>query len=287
MFRSAGSRFKMALSQEKPLQMAGVINPITALLAREAGFKSLYLSGAGFSNANLGLPDLALSSLTEVAEATRRITSIVELPLLVDADTGWGSLVNVQRTIHELECAGAAGVHLEDQSWPKRCGHHSEKKLVSPQEMVDRIKAAVDSKKNKDFVIMARTDAYSAEGMAGALERLQDYMKAGADMLFVEALTTLEEYQTCVKSLTLPILANITEFGKTPLFSVKDLANVGVQIVLYPMTALRAMNKTALHVYQTLKREGSQAALLPDMQTREELYRLIRYEEFASKINKD
>ena len=273
-----------ALKAENPLQIAGVINASAALLAQEAGFKALYLSGAGIANAAFGLPDLSLTTLTEVVTEVNRITHIVDLPLLVDGDTGFGGRLNIERLVKELIIAGAAGVHLEDQTWPKRCGHLPDKRLVSTHEMVEKLQSAVETRNqlNPDFVIMARTDALANEGLNGAIERSKVYAQTGADMIFAEGVTTLQEYQAFVEALPLPILANCTEFGKTPLFTKEEFQDVGVQMVLYPLSAFRAMNKAAMKVYQTIRRTGTQKSLINDMQTREELYQLLRYDDYKT-----
>lgn len=279
-----GGRLRAALKKENPLQIVGVINALCALLAKEAGFQALYLSGAGVSNAQFGLPDLGLTSLTEVAEETRRITACVDTPLLVDADTGWGSVLTVARTVTELQRAGAAGLHLEDQNLPKRCGHRENKKLISSIDMVDKIKAATDARTDASFVIMARTDAITVEGVSHAVERARHYAEAGADMIFVEAPTRIEEYAEFSKALSVPILANMTEFGKTPLFTVEELKAKGVQLVLYPLSAFRVMNKAAENLYKTLRTQGTQKEKIKDMQTRDELYALLHYTDYEGKI---
>lgn len=281
---SAGQQFKEALRLENPLQIAGVINACAGLLAKKSGFKALYLSGAGVANAALGLPDLGLSTFSEVAEEIRRITARVELPLLVDGDTGFGNTLTIQRMIQEFESAGAAAVHLEDQQWPKRCGHRPGKQLVSSQEMVDRIKAALDARRDTNFMIMARTDALAVEDLETSLERVREYQKAGADMIFAEAVPNLEVYQAFVKAVSIPVLANMTEFGKTPLFTLNELKSVGVKMLLYPLSAFRAMNYAALQVYTTIKEQGTQQSLLPIMQTREELYELLNYYHYESQL---
>lgn len=281
---SKGLAFRQALKAENPLQIMGVINAIAALLAQQAGFQSLYLSGAGVANACFGLPDLGMTSSTEVAEEIRRITDTVDLPLLVDADTGFGSLLNVARTVSSFEKAGASGLHLEDQSWPKRCGHRPGKKCISETEMCDRLKAALDARRDNQFVIMARTDAYAEEGLDKAIERACKYVEAGADMMFAEAFANLQDYETFVKAVKVPVLANITEFGKTPLFTTEELKSVGIEMVLYPLSAFRAMNQAALKVYTTIRKEGTQKAVLQTMQTREELYHLLDYYKYEDKI---
>ncbi len=285
MNESAGSRLRKLLKEKDPLQVVGVINACCALLAQQAGFKALYLSGAGVANAAWGLPDLGITSLADVTEEVRRITGCVNLPLLVDGDTGWGSGLNIQHTIHEFIRAGAAGVHLEDQFWPKRCGHRSGKRLISSQEMVDRLKAAVDARSDPNFIIIARTDALGIEDLGAVIQRAVEYEKAGADMIFVEAVTDLEHYRQFAKAVQVPVLANITEFGQTPLFSVSDLKSVGVKLILYPLSAFRAMNKAALNVYQTIRTKGSQSTVIDTMQTREELYQLLDYYKYEQQLD--
>jgi len=282
---SAGARLWAALAAEKPLQMAGTVNAYSALLAREAGFRAIYLSGAGVANASFGLPDLGITSLNDVCEDIRRITSACELPLLVDADTGWGGAFNIARTVTQMTRAGAAGLHLEDQVQTKRCGHRPGKALVSCDEMVDRLKAAVDARTDSRFVIMARTDAHAVEGQAQALARAAAYVEAGADMIFAEALTTLDEYRQFTSVIKVPVLANLTEFGKTPLYTVSELAAVGIAMTLYPLSAFRAMSKAALAVYTTLRAQGTQKAVVPTMQTREELYGVLGYHAYEDKLD--
>ena len=282
---SAGVRFRNALEAERPLQIAGTINAFTALLAEKAGFRAIYLSGAGVANASFGLPDLAMTTLNDVCEDVRRIASASDVPLLVDADTGWGSAFMIGRTIREMIRAGAAGCHLEDQVAVKRCGHRPGKALVEPQEMCDRIRAAVDGRIDDQFVIMARTDAHAVEGQQAALDRAASYVEAGADMIFAEALTTLAEYRQFTETINVPVLANLTEFGKTPLFTIKELADVGVRMTLYPLTAFRAMSATALDIYKTLREDGTQTAVLDRMQTRKELYDVLGYQAYEDKLD--
>ncbi|MFO7278051.1 MAG: methylisocitrate lyase [Pseudomonadota bacterium] len=282
---SAGARLRAAVDAERPLQIVGTVNAYCALLAREAGFRAIYLSGAGVANASFGLPDLAITTLPDVCEDVRRITGATDLPLLVDADTGFGSAFNIARTCRDLIRAGAAGMHLEDQVQAKRCGHRPGKALVSREEMVDRIKAAVDARTDEHFVVMARTDAHAVEGLEAALERAAAYVEAGADMIFAEALTSLEEYRRFTGSLGVPVLANITEFGRTPLFTVAELASAGVRLVLYPLSAFRAMSRAALDVFETIRREGTQKSVLDRMQTRAELYRVLGYHEYERKLD--
>lgn len=282
---SAGAKFRAALQAERPLQIVGAVNAYTALLAKRAGFKALYLSGAGVANASFGMPDLAMTTLNDVCEDIRRITSATDLPLLVDADTGWGGAFMIARTMAEMSRAGAAGCHLEDQVAAKRCGHRPGKALVSSQEMCDRITAAVDGRGARDFIIMARTDAHAVEGQQAALDRAAAYVAAGADMIFAEALTTLDEYRQFTDVIKVPVLANLTEFGKTPLFTTDELAGVGVSMALYPLSAFRAMSKAALDVYQTLRSDGTQQASVAAMQTRTELYDVLGYQDYEDKLD--
>jgi methylisocitrate lyase len=283
---TAGARLRAALEAERPLQIVGTINAYAALLARAAGFRAIYVSGAGVANASFGVPDLGITSLDDVCEDVRRITGACELPLLVDADTGFGSAFNIARTCRELARAGAAGLHLEDQVQAKRCGHRPGKALVAAEEMVDRLKAAVDARTDASFVVMARTDAHAVEGLEAALERAQRYVGAGADMIFAEALTSLEEYRQFTAAVRVPVLANLTEFGRTPLFTLAELAATGVRLVLYPLSAFRAMSQAALAVYETIRREGTQRAVLPRMQTREELYAVLGYHAYEERLDR-
>ena len=282
---SAGKRFREALKEESPLKIIGTINAYSALQATKTGFKALYLSGAGVANASYGLPDLGMTGLEDVCIDIRRITSRVDTPLLVDADTGWGGAFNIARTVQEMTRAGAAGCHIEDQVAQKRCGHRPNKALVSKEEMCDRIKAAVDAKIDPDFVIMARTDAHASEGQAAAIERAKTYVEAGADMIFAEAIHTLKEYEEFTSVIKAPVLANITEFGATPMFTVEELASVGIKMVLYPLSAFRAMNKAALTVFETIAREGTQDSVLELMQTRKELYEMLDYHSYEDKLD--
>jgi len=282
---SAGARLRAAVEAERPLQVVGTINAYAALLAQDAGFRALYLSGAGVANASFGLPDLGITSLNDVCEDVRRISAACPLPLLVDADTGFGSAFNIARTCRELIRAGAAGMHLEDQVSAKRCGHRPGKALVPAAEMVDRLKAAVDARADGEFVIMARTDAHAVEGQSAALERAAAYSQAGADMIFAEALQTLEEYRQFAASLEVPVLANITEFGQTPLFSTAELAAAGVRLVLYPLSAFRAGAKAAVTVYGAIRRHGTQKSVLDLMQTRAELYEVLGYLAYEKKLD--
>lgn len=282
---SAGARFRAALEAERPLQVVGTINAYTALLAERAGYRAIYLSGAGVANASFGLPDLGMTGLNDVCEDIRRITGATDVPLLVDADTGWGAAFNIARTVKEMIRAGAGALHLEDQVSAKRCGHRPGKALVSTQEMCDRIRAAVDGRTDEDFVLMARTDAHAVEGQPQAVERALAYVEAGADMIFAEALTTLKEYRQFTDAVRVPVLANITEFGKTPLFTTRELGDAGVRLALYPLSAFRAMSAAALAVYETLRREGTQQAVVDTMQSRMELYEVLGYHEYERKLD--
>ncbi len=284
MSSSAGDRLRAGVQAENPLQVVGTINAYSALLAQRAGFKALYLSGAGVANASFGLPDLGMTTLNDVCEDVRRITSACDLPLLVDADTGFGAAFSIARTTRELIRAGAAGMHLEDQVQAKRCGHRPGKALVSTQEMADRVKAAVDARVD-NFVVMARTDAHAVEGQNAAIERACRYVDAGADMIFAEALTSLDEYRQFIATVSVPVLANITEFGRTPLFTVKELQDAGVRLVLYPLSAFRAMSRAAELVYESIRRDGTQQGVLERMQTRNELYDVLGYHEYERKLD--
>ena len=282
---SAGARFRAALEAESPLQIVGTINAYTAMLAEKAGFRAIYLSGAGVANASFGLPDLAMTTLNDVTEDIRRIASATDVPLLVDADTGWGSAFMIARTIREMTWAGAAGCHLEDQVAVKRCGHRPGKALVEPSEMCDRLKAAADGRIDPQFVIMARTDAHAVEGQQAAIDRAAAYVEAGADMIFAEALTTIDEYQQFTDVIKVPVLANLTEFGKTPLFTTAELAAVGVAMTLYPLSAFRAMSAAAIDVFATIRRDGTQQAVVEKMQTRTELYDVLGYQAYEDKLD--
>ncbi|MHA3051543.1 methylisocitrate lyase [Acinetobacter sp. ANC 4633] len=283
---SAGQRFRDAVAAEKPLQVVGAINANHALLAKRAGYKAIYLSGGGVAAGSLGLPDLGISNLDDVLTDVRRITDVCDLPLLVDADTGFGaSAFNIARTTKSLIKFGAAAMHIEDQVGAKRCGHRPNKAIVSQQEMVDRIKAAVDARGDDKFVIMARTDALAVEGLQAAIDRAGAYIEAGADMLFPEAITELSMYKQFADAVHVPILANITEFGSTPLFTTEELASADVSIALYPLSAFRAMNKAAENVYQTLRKEGTQKNVVDTMQTRQELYERINYHQFEQYLD--
>ncbi|BEO41398.1 2-methylisocitrate lyase [Serratia marcescens] len=284
--RSPGLAFRQALSKEKPLQIAGAINANHALLAQRAGFQAIYLSGGGVAAGSLGLPDLGISTLDDVLTDIRRITDVCPLPLLVDVDSGFGaSAFNVARTVRSVSKAGAAALHIEDQVGAKRCGHRPNKAIVSTEEMVDRIKAAVDARSDPDFVIMARTDALAVEGLEAAIERAQAYVAAGADMLFPEAITELGMYRRFAEATQVPILANITEFGATPLFTTEELRNARVDMALYPLSAFRAMNRAAERVYRALREEGTQKNVIDTMQTRNELYESINYYLFEEKLD--
>ena len=282
---SPGSRFRTALTIEKPLQVVGVINAYAARLAETSGYRVLYLSGGGVAASSLGLPDLGITTLEDVLIDTRRITDTTDLPLLVDVDTGFGSAFNIARTIKSLIKAGAAGMHIEDQVQAKRCGHRPGKAIVSTEEMVDRIKVAIDARTDPEFVVMARTDALALEGLQATIERACAYVEAGADMIFPEAVTELAMYQKITDAVKVPVLANLTEFGLTPLFTLAELAGVGVSIALYPLSAFRAMSAAAAKVYLTLRREGTQKDVLPIMQTRAELYEYLNYYAYEQKLD--
>ena len=282
---SAGARLRAAVDAERPLQVAGTINAYTALLAERAGFRAIYLSGAGVANASFGLPDLGMTSLNDVCEDVRRISSATDVPLLVDADTGWGGAFNIAKTCADLIKSGAGGMHLEDQVSAKRCGHRPGKALVPAAEMVDRIKAAVDGRTDPNFVIMARTDAHAVEGQQAALDRAASYVEAGADMIFAEALKTLDEYKQFTGKIRVPVLANLTEFGQTPLFTVTELGAVGIRLALYPLSAFRAMSQAALAVYAAIRDDGTQKSVVNTMQTRAELYDVLGYHDYERKLD--
>lgn len=282
---SAGERFRAAVEEEKPLQVAGAINAYTARMAEATGFRALYLSGGGVAANSLGVPDLGISTMEDVLTDVRRITDATSLPLLVDIDTGWGGAFNIARTIKSMTKAGAAAVHIEDQVSAKRCGHRPGKELVAAGEMADRIKAAVDARTDEQFVIMARTDALANEGLAAAIERARAYVAAGADMIFAEAVTELGQYAEFRKAAGVPVLANITEFGQTPLWTRQELAAAGVDMILYCCAAYRAMNAAALQVYEAIRREGTQKSVVGMMQTREELYRYLDYHAYEKKLD--
>ena len=280
-----GALFRQALAEEKPLQIVGAINAYAALLAASAGYRALYLSGAGVANASYGLPDLGMTSLHDVLEDVRRLTAATPLPLLVDVDTGWGGAFNIARAVREMIRAGAAAVHMEDQVAAKRCGHRPNKAIVDTGEMCDRIKAAVDAKTDAAFVVMARTDALQVEGFDAVLERVARFEEAGADAIFAEAMTDLQMYARVVAAVRVPVLANITEFGKTPLYTREDLAGVGVAMALYPLSAFRAMSQAALRVYRAIREQGTQAQVVESMQTRDELYDVLGYREYEAKLD--
>jgi methylisocitrate lyase len=282
---TAGKRFRTALATHKPLPIVGAVNAFSAMLAERSGHKAIYLSGAGVANASFGLPDLGVTSLNDVAEDARRITSATDLPLLVDADTGWGGAFNIAKTVKDLERAGVAAIHIEDQVQQKRCGHRPNKEIVSKAEMVDRIKSAADARNDENFFLMARTDAFAQEGLQAALDRAHACVEAGADGIFAEAVHTLEDYKAFTSALDVPVLANITEFGQTPLFSQQALGDVGCAMVLYPLSAFRAMSKAALNVYESILEHGDQKAVVDQMQTRSELYDVLNYHSFEQKLD--
>ncbi|MDA8241909.1 MAG: methylisocitrate lyase [Nitrospiraceae bacterium] len=283
---SPGAQLRRALSEEKPLQIAGSVNAYAAIMAERVGFRAIYLSGAGVANASYGLPDLGITTLSDVLTDVRRITGVTKLPLLVDADTGWGHAFMVARTVQEMIRAGAAGIHIEDQVAAKRCGQRPGKKVVSLQEMEDRIKAAVDARTDPEFVVIARTDAAAVEGLEAAVARALRYRDAGADMIFPEALGRLEDYKKFADAADVPVMANITEFGVTPLFTREELAGAGVSAVLYPLSAFRAMNAAALKVYQAIREKGTQRDVVGTMQTREELYDFLGYYGYEKKLDR-
>jgi methylisocitrate lyase len=282
---SAGGRFLEALAAESPLQIPGTINAYSALMAEKSGYKAIYLSGGGVANASYGLPDLGMTSLNDVLVDVSRITSATDLPLLVDIDTGWGGAFNIARTIREMINAGAAAIHIEDQIAEKRCGHRPNKAIVPVNEMCDRIKSAVDAKTDDDFVVMARTDALAVDGFNAVIDRVGAFVEAGADSIFAEAMTELSFYEQIVKQVSVPVLANITEFGQTPLYTLDELREAGVSMALYPLSAFRAMSLAALDVYETLRKEGTQKSVLNKMQTREELYGFLDYHSYETKLD--
>jgi methylisocitrate lyase len=286
MVESAGTGLRAAVAGEKPLQVVGAINAYVAVMAEKSGFRALYLSGAGVANAAFGLPDLGMTSLPEVLEEVRKITAVTRLPLLVDADTGFGGPLMTGRTVREMIRAGAAGVHIEDQVEPKRCGHRAGKRVVRAAEMADRLKAAVDARNDPRFVVMARTDAFATEGVEGAIERGCLYRDAGADMIFPEALTGLDQYRKVADAVGIPVLANMTEFGRTPIFTAEELAGAGVGLVLYPLSVFRAMSAAALRVLRAIRKEGSQKRVLDEMQSREELYDYLGYLDYERKLDR-
>ena len=282
---SSGTKFRKALAENNPLIIPGAINAYSAILAEKSGHQALYLSGGGVAAASYGIPDLGITSMEDVLIDVKRITDASSLPLLVDIDTGWGGAFNISRTIKEMIQAGAAAVHIEDQISQKRCGHRPNKSIVSPAEMEDRIKAAVDGRTDESFFIMARTDSFASEGMSGAIERAEGYIEQGADGIFLEAVSSLDDYKMLKESISAPVLANITEFGKTPLFSANELSSVGVDMVLFPLSAFRAMSQIAEKVYISLAKDGTQEPLLDIMQTRDELYERLNYHEYEEKLD--
>jgi len=282
---SPGARFREALGEENPLQIVGVINAYAAIMANRVGYRAVYLSGGGVANASYGLPDLGMTSMNDVLEDVRRITAAVDLPLLVDVDTGWGSAFNIARTIRSMIDAGAGAVHIEDQVAAKRCGHRPNKAIVSAGEMCDRIKAAVDAKTDAQFVVMARTDALAVAGLDAVLTRVARFVEAGADAIFAEAMTDLDMYRRVTETVDVPVLANITEFGSTPLYTLAELRSVGVRMALYPLSAFRAMSLAALQVYRTIREQGTQRNVVDAMQTRDELYELIGYHDYEAKLD--
>lgn len=285
MVESPGRIFRDTVNSHAPVQIAGAINAYCALLAERAGFKVIYLSGAGVANASFGMPDLAMTTLNDVLEDVQRVTGATAVPLLVDVDTGWGTAFNIARTTREMIRAGAAGMHIEDQEQAKRCGHRPNKSTVSTEEMCDRIRAAADARTDQGFVIMARTDAFANEGKQASLDRVAAYVEAGADMIFAEALYTLDDYRSFASATEVPVLANISEFGLTPYFAVDELGAVGIDMILYPLSAFRAMSKAALTVYETLLKEGVQTSVLESMQTRDELYEVLGYHAYERKLD--
>ena len=283
--KTPGEVFRELLKQNTPLQIVGCINAYCAVMAEKVGHKSIYLSGAGVANASFGIPDLGITSLGDVVEDSKRITGVTNTPLLVDIDTGWGGAFNISRTIKELSRAGVAAIHIEDQVGQKRCGHRPNKEMVSAEEMADRIKACVDAREDQSFFIMARTDAFANEGMASSIDRSMKYIEAGADGIFAEAMTNIDYYKEFKKKVKVPILANMTEFGKTPLTDLDQLKSVGVDMVLYPLSAFRAMSKAALNIYQALISDGHQKNVIDKMQTRNELYDFLDYNSYEEKLD--
>ena len=282
---SAGKKLREALVEESPLQVVGTINAYSAMMAEKVGYRAIYLSGAGVANGSFGLPDLGMTSLNDVLEDVKRITGACNLPLLVDIDTGWGGAFNISRTIKYMTRSGAAGAHIEDQVAQKRCGHRPNKEIVSCEEMEDRIKAAVDAKLDQDFLLMARTDALAVSGLQEVIDRAGRFQEAGADAIFAEAMTELSMYEKVVQSVDIPVLANITEFGSTPLYSLEELGSAGVAMALYPLSAFRAMNQAALNVYSTLRSQGTQASLIDKMQSRNDLYEFLGYHDYENKLD--
>ncbi len=282
---SAGARFRKAIAEEKPLQVMGTVNAYAAMMATQVGYRAIYLSGAGVANYSYGLPDLGITSLEDVLTDVRRITAAVDTPLLVDIDTGWGGAFNIGRTIKEMIKAGAAAVHIEDQVAQKRCGHRPNKEIVGIDEMVDRVKAAVDAKTDSEFVVMARTDSLQKEGLNGVIDRISAYVEAGADAIFAEAMTDITMYRKVCDAVNVPVLANITEFGDTPYYTTTELGEQGIAMVLYPLSATRAMQKAALAVYEAVRRDGTQVNVLDMMQKRKELYEFLNYHSYEDKID--
>ena len=282
---SAGKKLRQALAEESPLQVVGTINAYSAMMAEKVGYRAIYLSGAGVANGSFGLPDLGMTSLNDVLEDVKRITGACNVPLLVDIDTGWGGAFNIARTIKDMTRSGAAGAHIEDQVAQKRCGHRPNKEIVSCEEMEDRIKAAVDAKLDQDFLLMARTDALAVSGLLEVIDRAGRFQEAGADAIFAEAMTELSMYEKVVQSVDVPVLANITEFGSTPLYTLEELGSAGVAMALYPLSAFRAMNQAALNVYSTLRSQGTQASLIDKMQSRNDLYEFLGYHEYENKLD--
>lgn len=282
---SAGAKFRQALLEEKPLQVMGTVNAYAALMAKQVGYRAIYLSGAGVANYSYGLPDLGITSLDDVLTDVRRITAAVDTPLLVDIDTGWGGAFNIGRTIKEMIKAGAAAVHIEDQVAQKRCGHRPNKEIVAKEEMVDRVKAAVDAKTDANFIVMARTDSLQKEGLSGVIDRACAYVEAGADAIFAEAMTDITHYKKVCDAVGVPVLANITEFGDTPYYTTTELGEQGIGMVLYPLSATRAMQKAALAVYEAVRRDGTQVNVLESMQKRKELYEFLNYHSYEDKID--
>ena len=282
---TAGARFRKAIAEEKPLQVMGTVNAYAAMMATQVGYRAIYLSGAGVANYSYGLPDLGITSLDDVLTDVRRITAAVDTPLLVDIDTGWGGAFNIARTIKEMTKAGAAAVHIEDQVAQKRCGHRPNKEIVAVDEMVDRVKAAVDAKTDDSFVVMARTDSLQKEGLNGVIDRISAYVEAGADAIFAEAMTDITMYRKVCDAVNVPVLANITEFGDTPYYTTTELGEQGIAMVLYPLSATRAMQKAALAVYEAVRRDGTQVNVLDSMQKRKELYEFLNYHSYEDKID--
>ena len=282
---SSGKKFKKLVAETKPLQIVGTVNAYRSIMAEKVGHQAIYLSGGGVAASSLGVPDLGITSLADVLEDAKRITQATSLPLLVDADTGWGGSFNIARCVREMIKSGVAGIHIEDQVSQKRCGHRPNKAIVSTSEMIDRIKSAVDAKTDSDFVIMARTDALAIEGMESAIDKAKAFVEAGADMIFPEALSSIDQYKEFSDSLSVPILANITEFGKTPLYSKTELYEVGVDMILYPLSAFRAMSNAALNVYQHILKDGHQRNVIESMQTREELYDFLDYHQYEKQLD--